>query len=282
MRCRSQNARFGRLASICLLSALLGASSASAQESSSAETTEATSAVKLNAELGATYSLKPEFTRSEGDGRGKVYSVAVSGAVKEVVRVTLGQDVETVDSPVQETSLADPRLSIAYLPNLLAGTSYTLAPSIRTTLGLSTASRDESYYGNVRIGASLSRKIARWTWAAGGSFTKHIRRYTLTSQGAPNVSSTAAGRLSVGCQLPFDLNLGAFVEYRKSVKYVADSSYSYVNSISLDWSATEHLTLSVGLSDTDAQLDAGGRANSGFDFYRPDRTSLDLGASYAL
>jgi hypothetical protein len=282
----SKSAVFRRVAPYCLLAATLAAMLATEASAQTMTVTAPGGAIKPTAEVAASYSFKPEFNEGEDAGRGKSYSLSVGGVLKDKVSTSLTGIVQTTDAPEEQggsyTEVLDPRLGISFLKNPLAGTNYKLRPSVRFLFGASDASREEGYYGSARGGLTLSRTLGLVTGSLGGTYTKHFRRYTLSSAGTPNVSYTTAGRAAVDLSLPLDLSLGASYELRKSTKYEGNPSYSYENVVGLDHATTDHLTLSVSIATTDAQLDAGGRENNGLDVYRPNQTSLDLGASYAL
>lgn len=275
----TKTAQLGRKASYCLLAGWMLAASAAQGQSSEAETPKA---VSVSGELSASYSFKPQFNQGEDDGRGKLYVGAVVARLRDQVSLSYVQMVQTVDSPLSETTILDPRLSVAYLPNLLEGSGLKLSQSIRFIPGVTKESREIYYYGNVRPALTLSKVVGPVTLAAGGSITKHFHRYTLSAAGASNVTHTTTGRVALDVALPLDLSIGAAVERRRSIKFDGPASYSYLNEASLSYAATEKLTLGVGVSTTDAQLDAGGNANNEFDLYRVNKTQMDISASYAL
>lgn len=272
MKHRSKCAFYRRVATYCLFASLLGAATAFAEED----------AVKLGASLSVSYSVRPQMRQGEDDGRDKLYAASLNARVKDTVGVSLQQLVETIEGPRPSTSLLDPQLGLSYLPNLLEDAGVVMKASLRFTPGLSQESREADYFGSVRTSLAVVKALDPVTLVFGTYMTKHLRRYTLSAEGTPNVSYTQGVNGSIDVALPFDLSLGVSTEYRKSTKYVAASSYAYSNALELGWAATKQLSFAAGLSTTDAQLDAGGHANNGLDFYRPYKTTLDLSATLAL
>jgi hypothetical protein len=230
--------------------------------------------------LSYSYNFKPEFY--ESDGPGNYHLLGGSARLKDgATTYRLGLSVFGTNTPEREVAVLDPSLSVSHTVALAEG-----GPSVTGTLGvspgLSIASRDADKRGAVSGSVALAHTLGKLSLGLSAGAVRHIYQYTRGTSGAPTpVLSTNVG-ISIGYAITESLAVGVSLGYGRVKRHAGDDVYGYDNGIELSYAVDDRLSVSAGLSTTDAQLQAGREENNEFSLYKRNQTEGSVGMSYAL
>ncbi len=237
---------------------------------------------EFGAVVSLTYGFKPEFYKSEGDGRYLVGALKGEMTQENSWGVSVTESVESVEHPEKVTAAADPLVRFSLLKNPLADFGLRLSLSLELSPGLSLASRDRHFYGYLRPAAGVSTTWGSAVVGIGASVARRFYRYTLDKNGVPTQVYSKNGFIFASYDLGAGFSASANLGYIETVSYAGPVHDSYSNSLGLAYAATEALSLETGISSSDSQRSPNGDDNNEFTLYKQNKTEMYVSAAYAL
>lgn len=224
------------------------------------------------------YGFKPEFVESDGAGKYAVVTGKLSMITDKTWSLSLEQSLKATEHPEKKAAMEDPLIRLS-LPTEAIGLSVTYG--LMLSPGLSRESRDADYFLAIRPGLTVIKPLGIAYVGVGASTTRHVRKYTRTTEGTASTTYSLSGSLLAGIELG-KVSLDLSLTYRESTTYEGPKKFGYVNELSFEHHTTKELSFELGLSTSDTQQAADGTDINEFSFYRQNKTEAYLGANYAL